>query len=231
MSEYRDLRTPEGTFSVYIEWPAATPAPVVVLLHEVFGVNNDMRQSCRELADQGFIALAPELFWRKERGLDLNHWSEAEWKKGLGLYDAYDFDQGVGDVEAVVAMGRALPESNGKVGVMGYCLGGLMTFLTAARSKVDAAVVYYGGGTQNHLKDADTLHSPLIMHQGTDDEFIPPDAQAKIKAALEGKPNVTFYAYPGCSHAFARHTGVHYDADAAKLANGRTYAFLHQFLG
>lgn len=231
MSEYRDLSTPEGTFSVFIEWPATTPAPVVVLLHEVFGVNNDMRQSCRELADQGFIALAPELFWRQERGLDLNHWSEDEWKKGLGLYETYDFDRGVGDVEAVVAMGRTLPGGNGMVGVMGYCLGGLMTFLTAARSKVDAAVVYYGGGTQNHLADASTLRSPLIMHQGTDDEFISPDAQASIKAALQGKENITFYAYPGCSHAFARHTGVHYDADAANLANGRTYQFLHRSLG
>jgi carboxymethylenebutenolidase len=231
MSEYRDLRTAEGVFSVYIEWPKQTPAPVVVLLHEVFGVNNDMRQSCRELADQGFIAIAPELFWRKERGLDLNHWSKDEWKKGLALYEAYDFDQGVGDVEAVVAMGRSLPEGNGKVGVMGYCLGGLMTFLTAARSHVDAAVVYYGGGTQNYLADAATLTSPLIMHQGTADEFIPPEAQERIKEALATRPNATFYAYPGCSHAFARHTGTHYDAAAAKLANGRTYEFLHRYLG
>lgn len=230
MGEYRQLDATGGTFGVFIEWPRTTPAPVVVVLHEVFGVNDDMRQSCREFAEQGFIALCPDLFWRQEPGLDLNYWSDEEWKKGLALYEAYDFDQGVLDVETVVAMGRSLPEGNGKVGVMGYCLGGLMTFLTAARSRVDAAVAYYGGGTQNHLGDAHTLQSPMIMHLGTQDEFISPEAQDAIKAALKDSDNVTIYGYPGCSHAFARHTGTHYDPSAAALANTRTYAFLQRQL-
>lgn len=230
MSEYRELSTVDGTFSVYIEWPARTPAAAVVVLHEVFGVNKDMRESCRELAEQGFIALAPELFWRQERGLDLNHWSEAEWKKGLAFYEVYDFAQGVHDVEAVLEMARSLPESNGKAGVMGFCLGGLMTFLTAARSEVDAAATYYGGGTQNYLDDAKNVRSPMIMHLGTDDEFISPDAQAKIKSALIDSDNVVIYMYQGCRHAFARHTGTHYDEAAAKLANTRTYEFLHRHL-
>jgi carboxymethylenebutenolidase len=162
MGEYRQLDAVGSAFGVFIEWPRTMPAPVVVVLHEVFGVNEDMRQSCREFAEQGFIALCPDLFWRQEPGLDLNHWSDEEWKKGLALYEAYDFDQGVLDVAAVVAMGRSLPEGNGKVGVMGYCLGGLMAFLTAARSRVDAAVAYYGGGTQNYLGDAHTLQSPMM---------------------------------------------------------------------
>ncbi len=231
MNEYRDLPTAEGTFSVYIEWAESTPAPVVVLLHEVFGVNNDMRQSCRELADQGFTAVAPELFWREERGLDLNHWSPAEWKKGLALYETYDLNLGVIDVAAVIEMARAMPEGNGKVGVMGYCLGGLMTFLTAARTDVDAGAVYYGGGTQNYLKEVATLDAPLIIHQGTDDEFIPKQAQEAIRAAVQGHENIVFHAYQDSGHAFARHTGVRYDEAAAKLANARTYEFLHRHLG
>jgi carboxymethylenebutenolidase len=231
MSEYRKLDTPEGTFSVYIEWPEKTPAPAVVVLHEVFGVNKDMRQSCREFADQGFIAVCPDLFWRQEPGLDLNHWSEEEWKKGTALYEAYDFALGVRDVEAVLEMARSLPECTGKVGVMGYCLGGLMTFLTAARVGVEAGVAYYGGGTQNYLADAPTLRSSMIMHLGTEDEFISADSQTKIKVALKDNDNVTIYSYPGCSHAFARHTGTHYDEKAAKLANGRTYEFFHRYLG
>jgi len=230
MSEFRKLDVTDGAFSVYIEWPEKKPAPCVVVLQEVFGVNNDLKKSCRELADQGFIALSPDLFWRQDPGLDLNYWSEEDWKKGMSLYEAYDFNLGVHDVEAVLSMARSLPESNGKAGLMGYCLGGLMTFLTAARSKVEAAVAYYGGGTQNYLSDTPNLRSPLIMHLGTEDEFISQDSQAKIKAALKDKGNVTVYSYLGCSHAFARHTGTHYDEDAASLANGRTYQFFHDKL-
>ncbi|GLQ52348.1 dienelactone hydrolase family protein [Dyella flava] len=230
MGEYRELTTAEGTFSVYIDWPGKVPSPAVVVLHEIFGINKDMRESCREFAEQGFIALCPDLFWRKERGLDLNHWSEDEWKKGLSLYQSYDFALGVHDVEAVLTMARSLPECNGKAGLTGYCLGGLMTFLTSARSQVTAAAAYYGGGTQNYLSDAKTLKSPFIMHLGTEDEYISSDDQAKIRDALKGHDNATIYSYPGCAHAFTRHTGTRYDEAAAKLANTRTYQFFHQFL-
>ena len=231
MGEYSKVDTPKGSFSVYIERPTKTPAPAVVVLHEVFGVNKDMRQSCRELADHGFIAVCPDLFWRQEPGLDLNHWSEAEWKKGMALYYAYDFDEGVSDIIATEAMARSLPDCNGKVGVMGYCLGGLLTFLTAARSRIDAGVEYYGGGTEKYISESKNIESPMIMHLGEEDEFISKQAQADIKASLKDKTNVTVYAYPGCSHAFARHTGTHYDEKSAGLANGRTYDFFHQQLG
>jgi len=231
MGDYSKVNTPEGSFSVYIDRPEKIPAPAVVVLHEVFGVNKDMRQSCRELAEHGFIAACPDLFWRQEPGLDLNHWSEAEWKKGLALYNAYDFDVGVSDVQATVAMARSLPDCNGKVGIMGYCLGGLMTFLTAARSHIDAGVEYYGGGTEKYIAESHNIASPMIMHLGEEDEFISKPAQTDIRASLKGNSNVTIYGYPGCSHAFARHTGTHFDEKAANLANGRTYDFFHQQLG
>ncbi|MDR5800257.1 MULTISPECIES: dienelactone hydrolase family protein [unclassified Caballeronia] len=223
MGEYRQLHTDDGTFAVYVELPANTPAPAVVVLPEIFGINADMRETCQELARQGFIALCPDLFWRLEPGVELNSWSEEEWKKGFALYQAFDIDLGVRDVGATVAMGRALPESNGKCGLMGFCLGGLMTFLTTAREGVDAAAAYYGGQTDQYLGEADSIRAPMIMHLGTEDEFISTDAQAAIKAAMKDRTNVTVYAYPGCSHAFARHTGLHYDAAAAELANERTY--------
>lgn len=230
MGEYHTLSTADGSFRLYIDYPDHTPAPAVVVLQEIFGINNDLRQSCRELAEQGFIAICPDLFWRQEPGLDLNEWSEQDWKKGFALYEAYDLDAGERDVEAVVAAARKLEGANGKVGVMGYCLGGLITYLTAARSSIDAGVEYYGGGTEKYLAEAPAIEAPLMMHLGEEDEFISKDAQAKIKAAFSNKSNVTIYSYPGCSHAFARHTGTHYDADAAKLANGRTYEFFHQHL-
>jgi carboxymethylenebutenolidase len=134
-----------GTFGAYIARPNASPAPAVVVLHEVFGVNGDIRQTCDELADQGFIAVAPDLFWRQEPGVDLSVTSEADWERGLRLNAAYARDAGARDVKDTAETVAKLPECSGRIAVMGYCLGGLMTFLTAARYGIDAAVAYHGG--------------------------------------------------------------------------------------
>ena len=210
--------------------PKTLPAPAVVVLQEIFGVNMDMRETCDELAAQGFIAVCPDLFWRQEPGLDLNHWSDAEWKKGLALYAAYDRDKGVRDIVDTAHAAGQLDGASGKVGVMGFCLGGLMTFLTAAREKIDAAVAYHGGETEKYLDEADKITAPMLMLLAEEDEFISEEAQTKIKAALSNKPNVEIYSYPGCNHAFARHTGTHNNAAAAAKANGRTWQFLHDHL-
>lgn len=224
------IDVPDGSFAAYVARPATRSAPVVVVLQEIFGVNRDIRTTCDELAARGFIAVAPDLFWRDAPGLDLNSWSDTDWKRGFELYNSFDLDRGILDVEAVIAAARGLDGASGRVGVMGFCLGGLVSFLAAARTDVDAAVVYYGGGTDQHLGEADHVAAPLLMHFGEDDEFISRDAQAAIKVALGDKPNVEIHFYPGCSHAFARHTGAHYDAAAAAAANARTDAFLHSRL-
>ncbi|UPG96544.1 dienelactone hydrolase family protein [Luteibacter aegosomatissinici] len=224
------IKTDAGSFNAYVAYPAADKAPAVVVLHEVFGVNDDVRQTCDALAEQGFIAIAPDLFWRQQPGVDLSVTSEADWKAGLALYMAYDRNAGVTDVVATIDAARHLPRSTGKVAVMGYCLGGLMAFLTAARSNVDAVVAFHGGDTEKYLDEAPAVTAPLIMHLADEDEFITKAAQADIKAALAGKPNVTIYSYPGCNHAFSRHGGTHYNAEAARTANDRTWAFLKQAL-
>jgi carboxymethylenebutenolidase len=226
MSGHITITRADGQFEAYIARPDKPLAPAVVVLHEVFGVNMDMRTTCDELAAHGFIAVCPDLFWRQEPGVDLNHWSDAEWKKGLALYAAYDRDEGVCDIiDAAHAAGK-LDGASGKVGVMGFCLGGLMAFLTAARGPIDAAVAYHGGDTEKYLDEAGKITAPMLMHLAEEDEFISKEAQAKIKAALSGRPNVEIYSYPGCNHAFARHTGTHYNAAAAATANGRTWRFL-----
>lgn len=231
MSQTINIQTEGGEFSAYVVKPARTPAPAVVVLHEVFGVNNDIRLTCHELADAGFIAIAPELFWRQERGVDLGSWSEAEWKKGLALYTAYDRDTGVRDVIATVRAARQIEGATGRVGVMGFCLGGLMTYLTVARHDLDTAVAYHGGDTESYLNEAQAITGPLLMHLAEEDEYISKEAQARIKMALASVPSTTICSYPGQNHAFARHTGVHYNASAAALANGRTIAFLAEHLG
>ncbi|HVJ00854.1 MAG TPA: dienelactone hydrolase family protein, partial [Sphingomonas sp.] len=126
----------------------------------------------------------------------------------------------------VLRFAAGLPGSTGKVGVMGYCLGGLMTFLVTARSGADASVAYYPGSAEDYMDEAPEVRTPIMVHLGEEDEFISKDAQRTIREAISGKPNAQVFSYPGCSHAFARHTGTHYDADAAALANGRTWDFL-----
>jgi carboxymethylenebutenolidase len=220
----------EGAFGAYIARPKALPAPAVVVLQELFGVNADIRKTCDELAEQGFVAVAPDLFWRQEPGVDLSVTSEPDWQHGLRLYQAYDRDAGVRDIKGTLYAVAKLPECTGKIGVQGYCLGALMTFLTAVRCRVDAAVAYHGGDTEKYLGEVDKLSAALLMHLGEEDEFISKPAQAEIKAALAGKPNATVYSYPGQRHAFARHNGTHYNAAAAALANGRTSEFLQRQL-
>src|SRR5580704_9746503 len=219
----------EGAFGAYISRPKTVPAPAVVVLQELFGVNADIRKTCDELAEQGFVAVAPDLFWRQEPGVDLDVTSDADWQHGLRLYGAYDRDAGAKDVKDTVDAVRKFPECNGKVAVLGYCLGALMVFLTAVRCRgVDAAVAYHGGDTEKYLGEVDGLNAPLLMHLAEDDEFISKAAQAEIKAALASKPNATVCSYPGQNHAFSRHGGAHYNAAAAHLANGRTSQFLNR---
>jgi carboxymethylenebutenolidase len=230
MNQAINIQTEGGEFSAYVARPVADLAPVVIVLHEVFGVNEDIRLTCCELAGKGFIAIAPELFWRQDRGVDLGTSSQAEWRKGLELYAHYDRNVGVRDVVATMCAARQLEGASGKVGLLGFCLGGLMTYLTAARHRPDAAVAYHGGDTEKYLSELGGLVAPLLMHLGEEDEFISKAAQAQIKAALAKKPNAAVYSYPGQRHAFSRHNGAHYNAAAATLANGRTSEFLNQQL-
>jgi dienelactone hydrolase len=146
---------PDGAFEAYIARPKTSPAPSVVVLQELFGVNADIRRHCDELAERGFIAVAPDLFWRQEPGVDLSVTSEPDWQHGLRLYQAYDRDAGVRDIEATVDTVVKMPDCTGKIAVLGYCLGALMTFLTAVRYRVDAAVAYHGDDTEKYLGEVD----------------------------------------------------------------------------
>ena len=219
----------EGAFDAYVARPEEPHRPAIVVLHEVFGVNADLRATCGELAAAGFIALCPDLFWRQERHVDLSVRSQPDWQKGLALYKAFDIDAGVRDVEATVAAAARL--SGGlRTGVMGFCLGGLLTFLAAARTRVDAAVAFHGGRTEEFLSEAQDIDAPLQMHLAEEDEFISKQAQVEIKAALAGKPDVELYSYPGCNHAFSRHGGAHFDIDAAGIARAHTLEFFNRHL-
>src|SRR5260370_29179561 len=163
MTDHISIEGRDGAFGAYIAWPKVLPAPAVVVLHEVFGVNSDIRKTCDELAEQAFIAVAPDLFWRQEPGVDLSVTSEPDWQHGLRLYQAYDRDAGARDVKDTANAVSKLPGCIGKVAVLGYCLGGLMTFLTAGRYRLAAAVGYHGGDTEQYLGGNNRVYLPLLI--------------------------------------------------------------------
>lgn len=227
MNSRIDIVTPDGSFYAYMAEPKTIPAPAVVVLQEAFGVNADLRATCDELAANGLIAVSPDLYWRQEPMLQLYETTDSP--KAFALYRALNLDTAVADVQATVEHARAMTWCTGKVGVMGFCLGGLLTYLVAVRGGVDAGVCYYGGRTEEFLGEGPRLSGPLLMHFGDLDEYISTTAQAAIAKELAPK-GVEIHTYPGCSHAFARHQGTHYDAAAASQANARTVAFFHDHL-
>lgn len=222
MGDTLSIQTPDGAFSAYVARPTKAKAGAVVVIQEIFGVNQVMRDITDGLAAQGYLAVCPDLFWRIEPGVDITDQSEAEWQKAFALYNAFDVDKGVANLQATIDAIRADAGCNGKVGSVGFCLGGLLAYLTATRTNVDAAVAYYGVGIETKLDEAAKITKPTILHIATADSFVPPPAQAAIKAGLAGHPHVTIYTYEGNDHAFARRGGEHYDAAAAQLAGERS---------
>lgn len=220
-----EIQTPDGAFSAYVAKPAQTPAPAVVVIQEIFGVNQVMRDICDDYAAQGYLAISPDLFWRIEPGVDITDQSEAEWKKAFELMNAFDPDQGVRDIRAVIDTIRGHADCSGKVGAVGFCLGGLLAFLTATRTDADASVSYYGVGIEQRTGEAERLAHPLMMHIAEEDQFVPKAAQELILGALKNHPQVQIHTYPGRDHAFARKGGEHFDAADAQAANERTMAF------
>ncbi|MEO1193404.1 MAG: dienelactone hydrolase family protein [Pseudomonadota bacterium] len=223
--------TADGEMGGYVALPAATPAPVILVIQEIFGVNGFMRATCDELAAQGYVAACPDLFWRMEPGVQLTDQTEADWARAFDFFGRFDVDKGVEDLTAALTTLRQHPAGNGKVGSVGYCLGGKLAYLMATRSDSDCNVSYYGVQIDQLLDEAGKIAKPLLMHVAEKDEFVPPEAQAAMKAVLAGLPPVTFESYPGCDHAFARVGGAHYQAAAAAKANGLSAAFFKDNLG
>jgi carboxymethylenebutenolidase len=224
------VTTPTGSFAAYVARPVAGKAPAIVVIQEIFGVNAVMRGVCDSLAAKGYLAICPDLFWRIEPGVDLSDRSEAEWKKAFELYNAFNVDAGVEDIAAAIDLIRHDQQCSGKVGAVGYCLGGLLAFLTATRTDSDASVAYYGVGIEKHLGEADRLTRPLMLHIAEEDQFVAKPAQALIVDALKNRALVEIHTYQGRDHAFAREGGEHYDAEDAARANQRTQAFFEAAL-
>lgn len=219
-----------GEFSAYLSLPpnGTETAPGIIMMQQIFGVNPEMRGFTDDFAARGYIAICPDLFWRLEPGVEIIPGTPEAFQKALGFARRFDHDRAVRDLIATLAFLRAHPSCNGRVGTVGYCLGGLLAFLMAARSDADCHVGYFGVGIERHIDEAKHLARPLLLHIPDKDRHVPPEAQAVVKRGLEGK--AILYTYPDADHAFNRITAPSYNAEVTALADARTLAFLNDHL-
>ncbi|HBB94225.1 MAG TPA: carboxymethylenebutenolidase [Blastocatellia bacterium] len=212
-----------GEFEAYVALPAAGFGPGIVVLQEIFGVNEFLRGIADWYAAHGFVAICPDLFWRQERGVQLTD-GDADFQKAIQLYQGLDEARAVEDSAAAVEFLRKHPACSGRAGAVGFCLGGNLAWLLSVRFHPDCAVGYYGVGIEKTLNEASGLASPLMLHIAGKDDHCPPEAQKQIHAALDSNPQVTIHEYPESEHAFSRR-GRHYDPVAAELAHLRSLEF------
>lgn len=233
MVHYIDIPATDGTgsFKAYLAVPASGRGPGLVVGQEIFGINQNMRDVAQMYAEEGYVALVPDLFWRLQPGVDLGY-TEADFKQALDLFTRLDLDRAVDDIAATMAALRALPQVTGTaVGFVGFCMGGKLAYLTAARTDVACAVGYYGMGIEHHLEEANNIGGKLVLHCAGEDSYCDAAARAQIIPALAGVAQAEVYVYPGADHAFARVGGMHFDKSSAMMAHGRTIAALKSTIG
>lgn len=225
-----DIAGPDGSFRGYLAVPAAGTGPAIVLCQEIFGINEFVHAVADYYAEEGYVVLAPDLFWRQHPGIDLGY-SPQDWDKAFTLYKGFDENAGVRDVAAAIDTLRRRPEVTGKVGVLGFCLGGKLAYLAACRTDVAVAVGYYGVGIENNLDEARNIKCPLVLHIAEKDAYCPPEARARIVAGLSPVAGAELYVYPGVDHAFARPASEHYDKPSALMAHQRSIAAFRKAMG
>ena len=209
----------------YLALPRAGKGPGVIIVQEIFGVNAHIRAVAEQYALAGYVALAPDVFWRSERRVELRY-EGADRDKALALVKGIDVARTVADLGAAANTLRALPGVTGKIGAVGFCFGGQLAYLMAAHGTIDAAVAYYGGGIQNRLDEADKVRVPIVFHYAEHDQSIPQTAIAQVKQRFAGRTNAQFYDYAGVGHGFNCSDRSAYDQHASALAHGRTLVFL-----
>ena len=223
-----------GDMNIYVAAPGTAPTAAIIVIPEIFGLNAGIRQKCDSWAAKGYLAVALDIFWRFAPGVELNPDVEAELNEAFGYFQQYDPDKGVLDIETVIKAIRHGLAGHGpvaKVGCVGFCLGGRLAYMAAARTDIDASVGYYGVMIDQMLGESHAIAHPLMLHIPTADHFVGPEAQAAIHAGLESHPKVTLHDYVGLDHGFAAEMGNRRDEAGAVLADGRTEAFFKANLG
>ncbi len=219
-----------GSFQAYLSVPRSGKGPGLVLAQEIFGVNQTMREVADYYAEEGYVVLVPDLFWRQEPGVQLGY-SPDDWQRAFGFYQGFDESKGVEDIQASLNAIRTRMECIGKAGVLGFCLGGKLAYLAACRTDADVAVSYYGVGIEKALDEAKNITGRLVLHIAENDQFCPPEARAAIMNTLSGRDATELYVYPGVDHAFARTGGDHFHKPSALMAHQRSVAALKSEIG
>ena len=232
MSDTVQISTLDASASIpaYVAQPSGEAKAAVIVIPEIFGVNAGIRQKCDKWAAQGYLAVAPDIFWRFAPGVELNPDVETELQQAFGYFQQYDPNDGIYDIEAAIHWIRR-DQGVSKVGCVGYCLGGRLAYMAAARTDIDASAGYYGVMIDQMLGESHAIAKPLMLHIPTADHFVGPEAQAKIHAGLDDHPKVTLHDYPGLDHGFAAETGNRRDEAGAQLADDRTAEFLKAHIG
>lgn len=220
----------DGSIPAYVARPEGTPRGAIIVQQEIFGVDAGIRRKADGWAARGYLAVAPDTFWRQQPGIELDADKPEEFQQAVGYMMKHDFDLGMRDIEAVIHWIRR-EEGVAKVGLVGYCMGGRIAYLTAARTDIDASVGYYGVMIDQMLGEKHAIARPLMLHIPTADGFVPPEAQAAIHAGLDDHPRVTLHDYEGLDHGFAAEIGSRRDEAAATLADERTAAFFAEHVG
>lgn len=213
-------------FGAYLARANKPKAPAIVVIQEIFGVNSGLVQMADEWAKLGYHALVPDLFWRMAPGVEMSDKTDAEWQKAFGFYQKFDRQNGLKDLISTLNVARKMDGVSGKTASIGFCLGGLLAFQMAVHSDADCNVSYYGGGIEDELAGIPQIRRPLLMHLAGNDEYQPRQAQEKITRAALANSRIQVHLYPAVQHAFARVNGIHFNADAARLAGQRTQEFL-----
>lgn len=219
-----------GTFAGYLALPPTGRGPGIVLCHEIFGANATMRQTADSLAEAGYSVLLPDLFWRLQPDVALGYTPE-ERQVAMQLYHAIDEERAVHDVDAAVHALRPYCDESGKIGVLGYCMGGKLAYLAACRLDIACAISYYGVGIERALDEAPNVAAQLVLHMPAKDAYCPPPVREQIQAVLARLPAAQTYVYPDDDHAFARVGTDRYREDSAQLAHQRSLAALRRALG
>ena len=226
MTTNTEIPTLEGdaTIPAYVARPSGNPRGAIIVHQEVFGVNKGIRKKADDWAARGFLAVAPDAFWRQEPGIELDADVEEEFKTAIDFMMKHDFDLGIRDMEAVIHWIRR-EQGVGKVGFVGFCMGGRVAYAVATRTDIDASVGYYGVMIDQMLGEKNAIANPLMLHIPTEDHFVPVEVQARIHEALDDHPKVTLHDYQGMDHGFATEFGNRRREAQANLADERTAAF------
>lgn len=225
-SQWIDLKAADGgKFQGYLSLPPTGKGPGLLLIQEIFGVNHHIRAVADQYASDGFAVLAPDIFWRLQPRVEYGY-GEKDLQDGIALMQKMDFAAAVGDIGAAVKALRGRAECSGKVASLGYCMGGLLSYLTAASGAVDAAVCYYGGGIHTQLAQADKVRVPILFHFAEKDGYIPIPAVEAVEAAFKGHKNATVVRYPDVDHGFNCWERGSYNQAAAAKARGVSLEFL-----